>query len=599
MIQKLNILFIISFLFTQSIYSQKEYRLNNVKFIGNNHLSNEMLLKQMNTQPKKKIEKLLIWKRNPEFTKFVLENDINRLKTFYNRNGFLTPKISYKLDTLRFNRINVFINIEENNFVKVGEVNLKFKGDSLDVKFIGLLTSKIILHPGQRFVDEHVFKSVSSIQQTFADNGYPFSKTNYHIQVKQDSLVSDIDFDIHSGEKSFIGDISIHGDSIVPKKIIEKNIEFETGDIYKQKIIDKTQQEIFNTELFQYVIIRSLKNKVKLNHIPVEIHVQELPRWNFETGVGYGTDDKLRLSMAITKLNFLGGTRKLIFKAKTSYYTPYNFDVKFIQPNFFIQDLDFIINPFYVKEREKSYEIERLGGGLTFQYQLNKNLSTDLTYTIEKDNILEISDLQLNPDDLKHNKGMISWGTQFNSTNNFFNPTKGLKLKGNVTYSGLGFNTKFHYYRLDLSLKNYYPVSSEITLATKLIAGVMQAIQNDPETPIGDRYFAGGASSLRGWARHEIYPENIESTAIGGNTLFEGSVELRYPIYDIFKGAFFVDFGNVWTNSYSYNFSKLHYNTGIGLRVETPIGPIRLDMATPVINDDFRFQFFISIGHAF
>lgn len=553
----------------------------------------------MNTQPKKKIEKLFIWKRNPEFTYFILENDINRLKTFYNRNGFLTPKVSYKLDTIKYNRINVCLILEENNFVKVGKVNIKIHGDSLDADLVDLLTSKIFLIPGERFVDENVFKSLSAIRQTFADNGYPFSKANYHIKVKKDSLVSDIDFDIYSGGKSFIGNISIHGDSIVPRRIIKKNIGFETGDIYKQKIIDKTQQEIFNTELFQYVIINSLKDSIKSNRIPVEIHVKELPRWIFETGIGYGTDDRLRLSLAVTKLNFLGGTRKLIFKGKTSYYTPYNFDLKFIQPNFFIQNLDFIINPFYVKEREISYEIERLGGGLTFQYQLSKKLSADLTYTFEKDNILEISDLQLNPEEVKHNKGMVSLGTQFNSTNNFFNPTKGSKLKGSFTYSGLGFNTAFHYYRIDLSLKKYYAVSSEITLATKLIAGVMQAIQNDPETPIGDRYFAGGASSLRGWARHEIYPLNIENVAIGGNTLLEGSAELRYPIYDIFKGAVFVDFGNVWENSYSYNFSKLHYNTGLGLRVETPIGPIRLDMATPVINDDFRFQFFISIGHAF
>lgn len=72
MIPKQNILLIILLLFTQSIYSQKEYRLNNVKFLGNNHISNEKLLKQMNTQPKKKIEKLFIWKRNPEFTYFIL-----------------------------------------------------------------------------------------------------------------------------------------------------------------------------------------------------------------------------------------------------------------------------------------------------------------------------------------------------------------------------------------------------------------------------------------------------------------------------------------------------------------------------------------------
>lgn len=595
-----NIIFLITlFLFSHSVFAQKEYRLNKVKFTGNKILSNEKLLNQINTQPKKPVEKVMFWKRNPEFTLFVLENDINRLKKYYNRNGFLNPEITYTLDTLRLHRINVFVDIKENEFVTINKLDLNFKGDTLSGELQKQISNNMRVKSGDRFVDDNVFNSEMLIKKTFANNGYPYSKTSHSILVLKDTLQANIGYNIFTGEKSYIGDISILGDSIIPKKFIKSNIEFKTGDLYNQQVIDKTQHKIFNTELFQYVIIRSLKDSVKENQIPVEIMVSELPRWIFETGIGYGTEDRLRLSLTVTRLNFLGGARKLILKAKTSYYTPYNFEVKFIQPNLFFQDLDFIVNPFYIREREQSYEIERLGGGLTLQYPLSKKWNTGLTYTFEKDNILDFSDLQLDATEIKHNKSLISWGTQFNSTKNILNPTSGTKINSNVSYSGLGHSAVFHYYKLDISVRNYFPLSPEVNLATKLKGGVMQAIQNDPETPLEDRYFAGGASSLRGWGRHDIYPINVDSTAIGGNTLLEGSIELRYPIYDIFRGALFVDFGNVWSNSYSYNIAALHYNLGVGLRVKTPIGPVRLDIATPILNDDFGFQFFISVGHSF
>ena len=596
--KRIQVLLVLIFAF-QTLVAQKEYRLNNVKFVGNKVLSSEKLLKQINTQPKKRIEKLLIWKRNPEFTSFVLENDINRIKTFYIRNGFTKPEISYKLDSIKFHRINVIINVNENDYVKINRVKLDIKNDTLESEITDLISSKIILKPGDRFVDENVFNSEFFIQQYFSNNGYPLAKSNYQIQLFKEDLLANVIFDIYPGAKCYIGEIFIHGDSVLPSKIIQRNLNFSTGDLYNQQLINKSQQQIFDTDLFQYVIIRSLKDSIKENQIPIEIFVRELPRWIFETGLGYGTDDRLRLSLNVIRSNFLGGARKLIFRAKTSFYTPYNFELKFVQPNFFIQDLAFIINPFYVQEREKSYEIDRLGGGLSLQYQLSKKVITVLTYTFEKDYLLEISDLQLNSSELEHNKSLVSLGTRYKSTDNVLNPTSGTKMTANISYSGLGSKAIFHFYKIDFSLQNYFPLSSETTLATKLKAGVMQAIQNDPETPIEDRYFAGGASSLRGWERHEIYPLNIDSTAIGGNTLFEGSIELRYPIYDIVRGSLFVDFGNVWANSYSYNLASLHYNLGVGLHVKTPIGPVRLDIATPFINNEFGFQFFISIGYAF
>ena len=104
---------------------------------------------------------------------------------------------------------------------------------------------------------------------------------------------------------------------------------------------------------------------------------------------------------------------------------------------------------------------------------------------------------------------------------------------------------------------------------------------------------------MRGWARAELGPQADDGTPIGGYSLLEGSVALRFPIIGIVSGAMFSDFGNVWMESYSFKFDDLRYAAGLGIRVSTPIGPIRLDVARPVFDDETTGQIHISVGEAF
>ena len=86
---------------------------------------------------------------------------------------------------------------------------------------------------------------------------------------------------------------------------------------------------------------------------------------------------------------------------------------------------------------------------------------------------------------------------------------------------------------------------------------------------------------------------------LGGNSMLEGSAELRFPLYRILSGVLFTDFGNIWLDSWDFKNRKLKYDLGLGLRVKTPVGPIRFDVATPIFDGKFNAQFFVTIGHAF
>jgi outer membrane translocation and assembly module TamA len=127
--------------------------------------------------------------------------------------------------------------------------------------------------------------------------------------------------------------------------------------------------------------------------------------------------------------------------------------------------------------------------------------------------------------------------------------------------------------------------------------------------PFYKRYFLGGATNLRGWGRFEVSPLSGGGLPLGGHSFVNFSTELRVPVWGKLGGVLFLDGGNVWSKSWDINVNDLRYDVGPGLRYNTPIGPVRADLAwqlNPIpgllVNGEpqpRRFRFHFSIGQAF
>ena len=96
--------------------------------------------------------------------------------------------------------------------------------------------------------------------------------------------------------------------------------------------------------------------------------------------------------------------------------------------------------------------------------------------------------------------------------------------------------------------------------------------------PYFKRYFLGGATNLRGWGRYEVSPLSGEGNPIGGLTFTNFSTEVRFPVFRNFGAVLFLDGGNVWTNPWDFNLRDMRYDIGTGIRYNTPVGPVRLDL---------------------
>ncbi|NIS08618.1 MAG: BamA/TamA family outer membrane protein, partial [Candidatus Dadabacteria bacterium] len=115
------------------------------------------------------------------------------------------------------------------------------------------------------------------------------------------------------------------------------------------------------------------------------------------------------------------------------------------------------------------------------------------------------------------------------------------------------------------------------------------------------RFFTGGSTTMRGFPFQELGPLDGSGDPVGGNTLLLGNLEARYPIYKKLGGVVFLDYGNVFPDEFDFKIDDIKYAVGTGLRFDTIVGPLRVDFGytlNPEPNID-RFQFFLSIGHAF
>ena len=172
----------------------------------------------------------------------------------------------------------------------------------------------------------------------------------------------------------------------------------------------------------------------------------------------------------------------------------------------------------------------------------------------------------------------------------------------------------FAYREVSGDARTYVPLTSGLTLAAHAHAGSISS-DGDPQTavPFFKRYFLGGATSLRGWGRFEVAPLTPSGLPIGGFSQLDTSAEVRVSpdAFGAFGVVGFVDVGNVWDRSWRWNVTDLRADAGLGLRYQTPVGPVRLDVAyqlTPnnalvidgrAAGDYRRWRFHFSIGQAF
>ncbi len=555
------------------------------------------------------------WKRGETYNKPTLEADLKRLRKYYFDRGFLEAKASIEdiVEDDEKNTREITIAIEEGPPTLVQTVRIVgHVPPGLPPE--GKILADLALRPGARLTKADFNLSQAQLAVLMQDAGYARARVVPQTEVDFDAHTAVVTLALYPGELTPFGDITISGREGVKERAIRRQLRFKPGETYSAEKLTKTSDAIYGIGMFRSVTPRGTNFEAADEPLDIEIVVQERKPRTLEASIGFSTVAGPRFRLAWTHWNFFRGGEQLTLEgigsfiaqeAKATLRLPFFFArrTSFSQTlsvlnEYLFSDTLGIIDPqpdfdlFKVSavsriERELG-EIWTAAIGLDISY--NDYYSVDADAETEEgtdDSLLVIQFAELT----------------YNTSNDFLNPTRGLLLRASLNHSTTSLLSDVNFAKFRLEGRHYLPIWWRMIFATRLVLGSIEPYgkTGTAEIPRDQRFFAGGPGSVRGFRINRLGPLDEDDDPVGGNSLIEGSAELRFPIVGQLWGALFVDFGNVFPKSFTFHFDDLRYAVGPGIRYMTPIGPIRLDLGfivDPRSNEDTaRLEF--SIGQAF
>ncbi|MBI3836448.1 MAG: BamA/TamA family outer membrane protein [Planctomycetia bacterium] len=275
----------------------------------------------------------------------------------------------------------------------------------------------------------------------------------------------------------------------------------------------------------------------------------------------------------------------------------------FAEPYMFDTPVSFGVSAFYFNRFYRDWVEQRLGGRVSLGYQLSPDLSTNLALRAEdvrisKPRVIGVPALD---DVLRHTQIYSIMPTiKHDTRDNTFLATEGHYIEASVEYA-IG---TFQFPRLTTNMRRHFLLHERPDGSGRHVLSVYNqfGIEGN-DTPIYERFYAGGFSTLRGFQFRGASPQ-INTVEVGGNFETISSVEYMFPITadDMLRGVTFVDFGTVEPKA-DFHVQNFRVAPGFGVRVTIPAlgpAPIALDLAFPVASapTDLKqiFSFFVGFG---
>ena len=584
------------------------------------------------------------------------EDDRERLAEFYRDKGY----VDFEIKDVQFENptpktMIIRLNIFEGQQYKVGAVT--FAGTTM------LPTNRVAqafkLKPGAPFAPKNLSKDIETVEDFYGSKGHiDVTASSGNLQVKRlantGTGTMDLQYKVDEGQPSYIEKIEIRGNVKTKNKVIRRELAVSPGELFDMVRVKVSKRRLEGLQYFEKVDARPEDTDVP-NRKNLVVSVEEKNTGNLTMGAGFSSVDAVVGFVEVSQGNFdlfhpptfTGGGQKFRLRVQLGTQRQ-DYILSFIEPWFLGRKLSLGVELYYrdlnFQSVQNLYDERRIGTRISLTRALwSDYLIGSVSYTIEDVGIILNSGL--------HGQEM---GRVFFPGRGYLDtiipanvPQAILDEEGNSLISKVGFSLAYdtrnstmlpdHGQRTELSTdfvggplggdKEYYKVELKSgwyirglfkghVLELTGRAGVADSLGNG-DVPFYDRFYLGGLYSLRGFQYRGIGPRDpsyginpqMPNEPIGGDTYWFGSAEYSIPIIQKEKTggvrfALFYDIGNVAANPYKFDFNNFSDNWGIGLRLNLPIGPLRLDYGIPIHHDEFnkgsgRFQFGVGYTREF
>ncbi len=568
------------------IQEQARVKIKEIYVEGNRSFSDKRILKLMRTR------------RDTLFTsglyrEEILDLDLERIASFYQQDGFLDVHVtSEESFGPEKKRMYITIKIEEGKQYLVGEI--KIQGVVIFPE--GRLRERLLMRPDDTFNKDELKYDISNVQSFYFEKGYISAEVDVDTSLNEKTGKLDLIYRIVENELAYIDKIKIRGNTKTRDIVIRRQMRSYPGEAFDGEKLKRSKERLYNLGFFQEISYDTERTS-EPNRKDLVVNVKEAKTGEFAFGAGFSSVERFVGFVEIAQRNFdianwhtfTGAGQDL--RAKAEFGTSRReYELSFTEPWIFGYPLSFGIDGYSrVHERSGttgySYDEQRQGGDIRLGKEFSEFVRVNLMYKLENVDISNVADEA--SDDLKNEVGenaisSLLLGLTRDSRDNIYNPSAGLVLSASGEVAGGPLEGDKDFFRIIGTFDFYKTLMRELLLELKLVAAGADTYSDTATLPIYERFYAGGTNTIRGFKERAVGPKDVSGEPIGGESALYGTCEFTYPLFKMIKVAAFYDFGNVWEKLGDFANGDFKYSAGLGVRVKTPMGPVKLDYGYPL-----------------
>jgi outer membrane protein insertion porin family len=629
---------------TISVNRGNRFRVEAPQFQGNESISDEQLARVVRIRAAGFISR-------GRFNTQLMEDDRKRIRNSYHQRGFIDAEVSSEVrpDSPRPGRLTPVFGIREGRRYYIRDVQL---AGNLEVTE-EILRREITSRTGEPYSPYLVAQDRANILAAYESLGYRAADLTYEVSHPEPGHV-DIRYTLAEGPKSFTEHVITAGLLETRPSAVRREVVVEPGGPLSLDRILATETNLHNLGIFNRVEVREAPSYRDADLKNVIIRVEEARQYSILYGIGYSSYEGARGTFGVNDSNFLGMARTLSFglragsqrqRANLSYTLNRVFGLR--MPSVLSASVD---NERALTEataasrralRGRPFDTFRIIGSAQAERRVSARESFYLRLNHQNVRITLPADLATPLQFFREEQNLrltnLSLAYLNESRDDPLNPRSGFFLSGEALFAPKVLASDRQFFRILTQGQYYRELVPGLVLAAALRLGAILPFGNeiadrvDNPVPISERFFSGGATTLRGLPQDLAGPllrdpetgdiivvdefgqrlldeqgrpdPEGRPVPLGGNALAIANVELRFPLFWFLSGAAFFDNGNVFTSITNLSEAGFSNAFGFGVRANTPVGPVRFDIGynpDPPIQIGFRrWNFHFTLGHPF
>ena len=573
-------------------------------FEGNAKFNARTLRHQMKTKARTYIS---FFDKSGRLDQAQLQQDLDSVREFYQNKGYIDIAIPEVRQERTKSGVQIVVYVNEGIQYRVGK--LTFQGQEVAKEPTLRLLAK--MREGSIYTPKGLKDDAKAITDGYGAGGF------VDVDILPQGTPSgpgkvDLTYTITEGSRSFVERINITGNTRTKDKVIRREVLVLPGDVFNTVRVENSKSRLENLGYFEKVDTYPEDTSIP-GRKDLLVQVQEKRTGALNFGAGFSTIESLIGFVELSQGNFdllnwpsfTGAGQK--FRTRIQYGTQSQvFLLSLTEPYFLDRRLVFggevfYNNAFYLSSvyKQKSY-----GFNMTLRRPITPFASISLDYLLRDVNIYDVT-IEATPEIAAQAgnslQSLVSTNLLYDNRDSVFLTRHGHRLSFTPAISGGFLGGDVQTYGFNIEGSQYFLFPYDIILSLIGRVAVIDNWGNGTQVPIYNKLYLGGANDLRGFNFRDVGPKDANNNPIGGDTLTWFTIEATVPIIPRIRGAVFYDTGFVNPGAYQFGTVHLASDAGVGLRLDLPVGPLRIDYGIPILKDNNsgsgKVQF--SVGYQF